>query len=164
MSLYQVLALQSNATHRQVKTAYIQLAKIYHPDVIKKQQGAAATNEQWLKITKAYEILGDQAKRREYDNEQKAQTNHRSTTQIYRAQPQSSTGYNQAYTISEKQRSIHHRMHYPSPFQRATSRMKDRTVYDSEREAKEESVGISMSVISVSLMLFGLVSVITHVR
>jgi molecular chaperone DnaJ len=91
MSLYSALAITEAATQRQIKLAYLKLAKIYHPDTQRANQQTERNKakEQWNKITKAYEILADPQSRREYD---RTQTNNKITNNSCKAKP---TAYNQ---------------------------------------------------------------------
>lgn len=60
---YEILGLNSKATSDDIKKAYRELAKKYHPDI-----NRSSTSEELFKlISEAYEILSDDAKRREYD-------------------------------------------------------------------------------------------------
>lgn len=59
---YAVLGLDQSATPQEIKKAYRQLVRQYHPDVA----GAEAT-ENFRQIQEAYEVLGDPQKRRAYD-------------------------------------------------------------------------------------------------
>ncbi|KAK6049086.1 DnaJ domain protein, partial [Cooperia oncophora] len=61
---YQVLGLQRDATQRQIKNAYYQLSKKYHPDVAGRNAG---TESKFIEITEAYECLKDPERRRIYD-------------------------------------------------------------------------------------------------
>ncbi|XP_067942367.1 uncharacterized protein [Watersipora subatra] len=61
---YEVLGLPKTASKRQIRAAYLQLSKQYHPDANPGQEG---TNEQFHKIVEAYEVLGNFAKKQEYD-------------------------------------------------------------------------------------------------
>lgn len=64
--LYAVLGLsvdREDATERQVKTAWRQLSKKYHPDLA----GGEAVRPIYQRIQRAYEILGDRRKRKMYD-------------------------------------------------------------------------------------------------
>jgi len=62
-SYYDVLGLPRNATETDIKKAYRNLAKKYHPDVCK-DEGA---EEKFKSINEAYDVLSDETKRRQYD-------------------------------------------------------------------------------------------------
>ncbi len=62
-SYYDVLGLPRNATETDIKKAYRNLAKKYHPDVCK-DPGA---EEKFKLINEAYDVLSDETKRRQYD-------------------------------------------------------------------------------------------------
>jgi curved DNA-binding protein CbpA len=60
---YEIMGLESKATSDDIKKAYRELAKKYHPDI-----NRSATSEELFKlISEAYEVLSDDAKRKEYD-------------------------------------------------------------------------------------------------
>jgi molecular chaperone DnaJ len=61
---YDILGLQKNATPEQVKQAYKELAKKYHPDLNKE----AGAEEKFKEVLEAYTILSDSQKRQAYDN------------------------------------------------------------------------------------------------
>jgi len=61
---YEILGVRPDATQKEIKKAYRDLAKKYHPD---KNPGDQEAEEQFKKVTKAYEILGDQEKRKAFD-------------------------------------------------------------------------------------------------
>ncbi|PAA82514.1 hypothetical protein BOX15_Mlig026207g2, partial [Macrostomum lignano] len=61
---YEVLGLGRQADQKDIKRAYYQLAKKYHPDVNKNDPGAA---KKFQEVSEAYEVLSDEAKRRQYD-------------------------------------------------------------------------------------------------
>lgn len=63
---YRALSLPSTATSAEIKSAYRRLALKYHPD--KAGSGSVAA-EQFHAISAAYEILGDEERRRAYDAE-----------------------------------------------------------------------------------------------
>lgn len=61
---YQVLGLTKEASQADIKKAYRKLARKYHPDV---NPGDKAAEEKFKQISEAYDILGDEKKREEYD-------------------------------------------------------------------------------------------------
>lgn len=60
---YQTLGVSRDATAADIKKAYRKLAREFHPDVNKKPGAESRFKE----ITEAYEVLGDDEKRRKYD-------------------------------------------------------------------------------------------------
>ena len=61
---YEILGVPKTATADEIKKAYRTLAFKYHPD---RNQGNAAAEEKFKQISQAYDVLGDEAKRRNYD-------------------------------------------------------------------------------------------------
>ena len=64
-SHYEVLQIPQNATQTEIKDAYYKLSKVYHPDVVKKDEISLTM---FQKITEAYDVLGNVRTRLEYDN------------------------------------------------------------------------------------------------
>lgn len=62
--LYNVLGVQKTSTQDEIKSAYRKLAMKYHPD---RNPGDKAAEEKFKNITAAYDVLGDETKRRQYD-------------------------------------------------------------------------------------------------
>lgn len=62
--LYDRLGISPNATESEIKKAYRELAKKYHPD---KNQGNKEAEEKFKEISEAYEILSDPEKKSLYD-------------------------------------------------------------------------------------------------
>jgi len=62
-SLYETLGLSENATSSEIKKAYRNLAKKYHPDINKTPEA----EEKFKEINAAYEVLGDEEKKAQYD-------------------------------------------------------------------------------------------------
>ncbi len=61
---YEVLGVDKKASADEIKSAYRKLAKKYHPDLNKDNKDAA---EKFKEVNEAYEVLGDEKKRANYD-------------------------------------------------------------------------------------------------
>jgi molecular chaperone DnaJ len=64
MDLYEVLGLQRGASLGDIKRAYRRLARRFHPDI---NPGDRAAEARFRQILFAYETLGDEGRRRRYD-------------------------------------------------------------------------------------------------
>jgi len=62
---YQVLGVSKEVSHEEIKKAFRGLALRYHPDL--NPQGQKQAEEKFKEINEAYEVLGDEHKRRQYD-------------------------------------------------------------------------------------------------
>src|SRR5204862_7335115 len=61
---YKILSVPRGASEGEIKKAFRKLAREYHPDVAKNKKQA---EEKFKEINEAYEVLGDPAKRKKYD-------------------------------------------------------------------------------------------------
>ncbi|KAH8699407.1 DnaJ protein-like protein [Phaeosphaeriaceae sp. PMI808] len=61
---YKLLGLKKNATDREIKKAYKNLSKKYHPD---KNPGDESANQKFIDIAEAYGVLSDEEQRKIYD-------------------------------------------------------------------------------------------------
>lgn len=62
---YEVLGVPKTASADDIKKAYRKLAFKYHPD---QNPGDKVAEEKFKQVTAAYDVLGDENKRRQYDN------------------------------------------------------------------------------------------------
>ena len=58
---YKILGVSDTATEKEITRAYRQLAKTHHPDA------GGGDESRFKEVSAAYDVLGDQAKRKEYD-------------------------------------------------------------------------------------------------
>lgn len=65
---YKVLGVAKDATADEVKKAYRKLARAHHPDLHRDGPDAAAAEEKFKEVAEAYDVLGDEKKRKEYDD------------------------------------------------------------------------------------------------
>ncbi|MCI0744952.1 MAG: J domain-containing protein [Verrucomicrobia subdivision 3 bacterium] len=61
---YEVLGVPRTASEEEIKKAFRKLARQHHPDVAKDKKAA---EQKFKEINEAYEVLGDPAKRKKYD-------------------------------------------------------------------------------------------------
>src|SRR5689334_6238225 len=61
---YATLGVTKASTEKEIKQAYRKLARKFHPDV---NPGDKAAEAKFKEINEAYEVLGDPAKRKKYD-------------------------------------------------------------------------------------------------
>jgi DnaJ-class molecular chaperone len=61
---YKILGISETASQDEIKRAYRELAKKYHPD---RNQGDKKAAEKFKEISEAYSVLSDEKKRKEYD-------------------------------------------------------------------------------------------------
>lgn len=69
MDYYKILNVGKDASEGQIKSAYRNLSKKYHPDV---NPGDAQAERRFQEVSEAYAILGEPAKRQAYDKERAA--------------------------------------------------------------------------------------------
>ncbi|XP_075148436.1 dnaJ-like-60 [Haematobia irritans] len=75
-TLYDILKVRSDCSDKDIRNAYVQLSKKFHPDV---RSGGKSNNEtaHFLKISEAYQTLKTPRTRRQYDETLKASQNMR---------------------------------------------------------------------------------------
>ncbi|OTF74512.1 hypothetical protein BLA29_012669, partial [Euroglyphus maynei] len=65
---YKILGVDKNASAKEIKKAYYELAKKYHPDTNKNDPNAG---KKFQEVSEAYQVLSDDGKRQQYDDFQK---------------------------------------------------------------------------------------------
>lgn len=70
MDLYALLQIKQTATMQEIKQAFYELAKKYHPDSnqAENSENENGNREMFERIRMAYEVLSCEVKRREYDS------------------------------------------------------------------------------------------------
>jgi curved DNA-binding protein CbpA len=78
-NLYELIHVPNFSNQAEIKAAFWQLAKLYHPDTSK-----ADHYEAFLEIRNAYELLSNQEKKRDYDARLASQLNLTTHTKRYK--------------------------------------------------------------------------------
>jgi curved DNA-binding protein CbpA len=60
---YEILGLEEDASQEEIRERWLELTKIYHPDVLKSPEA----DERIKEINEAYQVLKDYSSRLEYD-------------------------------------------------------------------------------------------------
>ncbi len=84
---YSTLNISFGANDEEIKKAYKQLAKKYHPD------SEGGSEEKFKEIQEAYEVLKDKTKKDKYDLMYKSQTNFSNKYNTYQSANQNKTNY-----------------------------------------------------------------------
>src|SRR5262245_45483425 len=63
MSHYDTLGVSLGCSHEQIRSAYRKLVLVHHPD----RSPDTASREIFIKVTEAYEVIGDPDRRKDYD-------------------------------------------------------------------------------------------------
>jgi len=64
---YKILDIKQSSTKKEVRSAYLKLAKIWHPDLHKNEKEKKKARDKFIEIQAAYEVLHDDADRKKYD-------------------------------------------------------------------------------------------------
>jgi hypothetical protein len=88
--LYETLGLQKGASTKDIKSAYYQLAKKYHPDV---NMGNPDAEKKFQEVQQAYEVLKDDKKRALYDQVGQEAYEQATTGSPYAGNPYAGSSY-----------------------------------------------------------------------
>lgn len=69
---YSILGVGRNATKKEIRDAYLKLARDCHPDHMPKESKWVLVNERFAEITEAYEVLTTESRKVAYDRQLKA--------------------------------------------------------------------------------------------
>jgi DnaJ-class molecular chaperone len=69
---YTILGVGRNATKKEIREAYLELARECHPDHLPKESKWVLANERFAEITEAYEVLTTDSRKIAYDRQLKA--------------------------------------------------------------------------------------------
>lgn len=72
LDVYKILRISKTATASEIKTQFLKLAKLYHPD---KNRHDPTTTKKFQDIKRAYDILSNESNRASYDNQMFQQNN-----------------------------------------------------------------------------------------
>ena len=75
VSYYNLLGLSKNATRVEIKSAFLTLSKLHHPD-LNPASASEEANKKFREINEAYSVLIDPAKRSIYDQQTFGSTSH----------------------------------------------------------------------------------------
>ncbi len=89
---YKILGVLKTASTDEIKKAYRKLAREYHPD---KTGGDEKKNRVFLDVNEAYEVLGNEDKRKNYDEKKPDNTSNNKT------QKQSESGFTPNFDMND---------------------------------------------------------------
>jgi hypothetical protein len=96
--LYEILGVERTAEPSEIKRAYRQLASVYHPDV----NPDPAANEKFVEIVQAWEVLGDDEKRRSYNYQMQSGLSDDFSERVTGFRQAAGPGYNKAAEAVER--------------------------------------------------------------
>ena len=99
---YEILEVNEKASKEIIEKAYKVLAKKYHPD-LQEEQNKEASKRKMQEINEAYEILSDDTKRADYDQELAKEKELELQRKINQQTSVNNQAYNQGYTNNNNQ-------------------------------------------------------------
>ncbi len=147
VTLYDILGVSPSASAAEIKTAYKNLAKKYHPD---KNPGSVWHEEQFKKINHAYQVLSDTYQKRIYDYRLEYELYNRHKTTVNH-KPKPSPQYTQQRT---QQRPAQKKTSSYKKAPDSGQYSKDETFYDPKNlsEKKLNLLVVSYYIIAIALL------------
>lgn len=96
---YKILGVLKTASTDEIKKAYRKLAREYHPD---KTGGDEKKNRVFLDVNEAYEVLGNEDKRKNYDEKKPDNTSNNQTKK------QSESGFTPNFNMNDFEKRFEH--------------------------------------------------------
>lgn len=131
MTHYQILGVSKDASQEQIRSAYKNLVKKYHPDLYQGDKSFAEKKTQEINV--AYDILSDVNKRAEYDLEITPTTY--TTSQNYQYTPPKYSSSYDPYTSYQNKYTYHRYSEYEKKY----------SVYNEEKQKAQEKANTSNS-------------------
>jgi DnaJ-domain-containing protein 1 len=116
VNYYEILKVSPKATNAEIKSAYRRLARKLHPD---KNEGSEEKAQEFAKVAKAYEILGNPHQRADYDR------------QILQAEYKTSANGDSVFSSDNQ----HARRWRQMAYERRYNEIIDRMIADERRES-----------------------------
>lgn len=133
---YETLGVEKTASDEEIKKAYRNLAFKYHPD---RNAGNAEAEEKFKQISEAYNVLGDDKKRADYDRFGQTNENYG-----YQSNP---------YGYSRQQEPFNAEDAFWQWFGQGQQQYNENTYYESSYTNKQEKQNLTKGDIFVSLVL-----------
>ena len=126
-TLYEILEVSENASAEVIEKAYKVLVKKYHPDLQVEEEKQLA-EKKMKQINEAYEILGDETKRKEYD------------LKLKQEREKQKVNYNQDIDYGENQEVRHAKNYTSNNYQENNREEQIKYNYDKQRLKYEEKL------------------------
>lgn len=131
---YDALGIKQTATQKEIKEAYFQLCKKYHPD---KHANDEAKAQQFLKISDAYTVLSNKTTKKEYDD--RLNRKHSFSDSRYGHERWSSAYRNNPYVKQRKYYEHHQRPPWQDMYNHETQKQERRWEYDPKNYYRQNS-------------------------